>query len=135
MLRYGEACSAVGNAAVAARGVDLARAVYQDRDLYLLDLRSYRDGYANLSAIEADPEGPDFALWQDPDRQHLGLEQDWGCRALATVPSRFTGDRDVLVAFKKFHIACRRMSPLKEYSVNIRVSMSWKVFSARQHTR
>ena len=37
---------------------------------------------------------------------HLGIEQDFGCRALGTVPQRFSDDAEVLRAFKTFQTAC-----------------------------
>ena len=38
--------------------------------------------------------------------EHLGVEQDYGCRALSNVPRRFEADPEVLRAFKGFQTGC-----------------------------
>ena len=38
--------------------------------------------------------------------EHLGVEQDFGCRALSNVPRRFEGDAEVQRAFKGFQTGC-----------------------------
>ena len=44
--------------------------------------------------------------WQRELLEHLGVEMDFGCRALGEVPYRFGEDREVLQQFQAFQMAC-----------------------------
>jgi hypothetical protein len=60
-----------------------------------------------LVAAEAQREAPSLSVcWQREMLEHLGVEQDYGCRALSNVPRRFEGDAEVLRAFKGFQTGC-----------------------------
>eukprot|EP00966_Prymnesium_polylepis_P261824 6048061-Prymnesium_polylepis.1 len=44
--------------------------------------------------------------WQREYLEHIGIQQDFGCQALARIPKRFGSDRQVAEAFQEFQKAC-----------------------------
>ena len=44
--------------------------------------------------------------WQREYLEHVGIQQDFGCQALARIPKRFGSDKQVLEAFQEFQKAC-----------------------------
>ncbi|KAG8460574.1 hypothetical protein KFE25_011349 [Diacronema lutheri] len=65
-----------------------------------------RESIEMLARVDDATRGPLSVSWQREYLEHLGVEQDFGCRQLALVPERFKGDEGLLKAFAAFQAAC-----------------------------
>ena len=50
--------------------------------------------------------------WQRELLEHLGVQMDFGCRALSEIPHRFGSDQELLASFQQFQMACSKSAQL-----------------------
>mmetsp|Transcript_10035 Transcript_10035/g.25995 ORF Transcript_10035/g.25995 Transcript_10035/m.25995 type:complete len:551 (+) Transcript_10035:56-1708(+) len=64
------------------------------------------ESISQLASTPPEKMGELSIAWQREYLEHVGIEQDHGCRELSDIPRRFQEDREMLKAFQAFQTAC-----------------------------